>query len=185
MGSTRRSDDPSVSIAQLIAGPIRRDHEWLGAAIARAAVLAREAAVEDSDDGIDATALLEHIDAIRGAMRDHFEKEEKVVFPLVLSGRASQAQELVRGLETEHDDLHRALLRTRELTDDLRTPPSLGRKWRDLYAHLLEFEQRARAHTDFEYEIFFPRAFYGETSKNDPLPEENEDGSTNRGPSDA
>lgn len=173
MDPREANDLASRPIEDLVADPLLRDHEWMRSQISRSVVLARRLELDQQGRPGLPVGLAELLTGLQKSLDLHFEREEKVVFPLVLSGRSIQAQEAIRGLETEHHDLREALRAVRRLTSDLLAPPDASTDWSELYIGLRRFEERAEAHTRFEYEVFFPRVFYGRDERGAPPCEEN------------
>lgn len=113
----------------------------------------RHAGRPDAPDGLAA-----HLKAMHEAVLEHLDKEEQVLFPLVLNGMGARAAAPVRAMEHEHDDHAVNLQRVRELTADLTAPPDACPTWQALYLRLDELELELMRHIHLENNILFPRA---------------------------
>jgi regulator of cell morphogenesis and NO signaling len=105
------------------------------------------------------TALLAsmHVDVL-----DHLQKEEQILFPLIVSGAGSRAAGPAFAMEREHDGHAENLRRVRALTDDLMPPPEACTTWRALYLGLQQLESELMDHIHLENNVLFPRALAGE-----------------------
>jgi regulator of cell morphogenesis and NO signaling len=104
--------------------------------------------------------LASHLRQVHGAVLDHLEKEEVVLFPMILAGRGSETAAPVQVMEHEHDDHAVALARTRALTGDLEPPAEACTTWRALYLRLVELERELMEHIHLENNVLFPRALH-------------------------
>ena len=110
----------------------------------------------DRDDAPHGLAL--HLRQVHAAVLEHLEKEEQVLFPLILHGMGSRAAAPVRAMEDEHDD-HAANLRVlRDLTHDLTLPADACKSWQALYLRLTQLELELMEHIHLENNVLFPRA---------------------------
>lgn len=101
--------------------------------------------------------LLAHLEAVLGAVLDHLEKEEQVLFPMILGGRGRMAGGPISAMESEHDDHAKSLRETRRLTADLVAPQEACPTWRALYLRLGAFESELMDHIHLENNILFRR----------------------------
>jgi regulator of cell morphogenesis and NO signaling len=102
--------------------------------------------------------LAAHLHAMQQRLEEHMEKEEKVLFPLLVAGADHVAGTPIRCLTAEHDDHAADLRRVRELTHDNVPPPDACSTWRALYLGLTEFERRVMEHVHLENHVLFPSA---------------------------
>lgn len=102
--------------------------------------------------------LAAHLERISEELEDHMQKEEQVLFPMVLSGRGAMAAMPVQVLEMEHNDHARNLQRSRALAHDFIPPPEACGTWRALYLGLEELERELMQHIHLENNVLFPRA---------------------------
>lgn len=94
-------------------------------------------------------------------LEQHMQKEEQVLFPLILAGRGRMAATPVHVMEREHEDHARNLALLRERTDGYRPPPEACNTWRALYLGLAELERELMQHIHLENHVLFPRALRG------------------------
>jgi regulator of cell morphogenesis and NO signaling len=102
--------------------------------------------------------LGDHLAAMHEAVLEHLSKEERILFPLILSGRGAQAGAPIHVMEIEHEDHRANLFEIRRLTQGLVTPASACTTWRALYLRLSEFERELMEHIHLENNVRFTRA---------------------------
>jgi regulator of cell morphogenesis and NO signaling len=95
---------------------------------------------------------------LRSELEDHMEKEEKIVFPMLLKGEGAVATGPIDVLEDEHTAAGKALRHLRELTDDYRVPDGACNTWRALWHGLAALEVSLHQHIHLENNILFPRS---------------------------
>jgi regulator of cell morphogenesis and NO signaling len=101
--------------------------------------------------------LREHLEAVRVSVNDHLDKEEGILFPLILSGRGHHASGPIRVMEFEHREHAVNLQRTRELTRNLTAPPEACATWQALYTRLGALESELMQHIHLENNVLFQR----------------------------
>lgn len=103
------------------------------------------------------TGLAAHLEFLAGELELHMQKEEQVLFPMLLR----EARPLPRGplevMEDEHQEHGRNLARMRALAGGYLPPPEACATWRALYAALEEFEAEVMRHVHLENHVLFPR----------------------------
>ena len=102
--------------------------------------------------------LAAHLRTMQGAVEEHLDKEEQVLFPLIRSGRGRGVSAPIHVMEDEHVDHSRALARLREITANLTAPPEACTTWRALYLRLRQLSDDLMEHIHLENNILFPRA---------------------------
>lgn len=102
--------------------------------------------------------LVAHLDAMHADVRSHLEKEEQVLFPMILAGAGSRAAQPVHVIELEHEHHGVNLQRARELTNDFTPPDAACPTWRALYLGLAQLEQELMEHIHLENNVLFRRA---------------------------
>jgi regulator of cell morphogenesis and NO signaling len=95
---------------------------------------------------------------MHAAVLDHLQKEEQILFPMIVRGMGSHAGGPVQVMEMEHDHHRQDLLALRALTDDLNPPAVACTTWRALYLGLQQLEQELMEHIHLENNVLFPRA---------------------------
>lgn len=104
--------------------------------------------------------LADHLKNVHGEVLSHLEKEEQILFPMILGGFGQRAFTPIRVLEGEHDDHGAALRKVRALAHDLVPPPEACTTWKALYLRLSEFEAELMQHIHLENNVLFRRALY-------------------------
>ena len=99
-------------------------------------------------------ALLERMG---GELEQHMQKEEQVLFPLMLRGGQPMVMQPIASMLAEHDD-HSAHLRTLEsLTGDFSAPDDACATWRALYVGAKKLADDLVEHIHTENNVLFPR----------------------------
>ena len=102
-------------------------------------------------------ALLE----LSGALEDHMQKEEQVLFPMLVAGHGARAGMPISVIEAEHEDHGKNLARLRALVSDYVPPAEACNTWKALYLGLAELERELMEHIHLENNALFPRALNG------------------------
>ncbi len=102
--------------------------------------------------------LAELLEQVGDELESHMQKEEQVLFPLILSGRGRMAAMPIQVMEEEHKDHGRNLERLRERAHGYQPPAEACGTWRALYLGLDELEQQLMLHIHLENNVLFPRA---------------------------
>lgn len=95
---------------------------------------------------------------VHAAVLDHLDKEEAILFPMILRGEGAHAAGPVFVMEREHDDHGANLARLRSLAHDYVPPPEACASWQALYLRLSQLEAELMQHIHLENNILFPRA---------------------------
>lgn len=104
------------------------------------------------------SGLTTHLEGMHAELLDHMQKEEQILFPMIVRGAGRAAAGPVHVMEMEHDHHREGLLQLRQLTDDLRPPAAACATWRALYDGLRQLEQELMEHIHLENNVLFPRA---------------------------
>ena len=102
--------------------------------------------------------LAEHVERIAEELEAHMQKEEHVLFPMLLAGRGRMASMPIQVMEEEHVDHGRNLARLRELAHGFVPPEDACGTWRALYLGLQELDEQVMQHIHLENNVLFPRA---------------------------
>ncbi len=103
-------------------------------------------------------AILDTIVALKAELLSHMQKEEQILFPMIIAGQGAMALGPVSVMEAEHEDAGIMLRRFRVLTDDYTPPEEACNTWRALWAGLEALEAGTHLHIHLENNILFPRA---------------------------
>lgn len=120
--------------------------------------MARRVEVRHADKASCPRGLADHLDAMHAAVLDHLQKEELILFPLIVAGMGPRAGGPVLAMELEHEHHGEDLAEIRRLTDDLAAPAEACTTWRALYLGLQQLEQELMEHIHLENNILFRRA---------------------------
>ncbi|MEC5398969.1 iron-sulfur cluster repair protein YtfE [Uliginosibacterium sp. H1] len=102
--------------------------------------------------------LADHLEHMLQEMESHMQKEEQVLFPMLLRGLRPMAGGPIAVMRHEHDEHGVALQRLADLTDDITLPRGACNTWRALYVGLRAFRQDLMEHIHLENNVLFERA---------------------------
>lgn len=104
-------------------------------------------------------------------MRLHQQREEVVLFPLLLKGGGGMTRNAIQVMRSEHEDHGEALAKIEEITHRRFAPPEACASWRALYLGLAKFHDDLTMHVHLENNVLFPRFETMEDQHHgDPLP---------------
>lgn len=105
--------------------------------------------------------LGDHLARMAEELEMHMQKEEQVLFPLILAGRGQMAAMPISIMEEEHQDHGKNLGRMRELARGFVPPEDACTTWRALYVDLAGLERQLMEHIHLENNVVFPRSLQG------------------------
>ncbi len=149
------------SSEQLVARLVEHYHRRLREELPQLVSMASKVERVHSKRAACPAGLAEQLTRMQEELLFHMAKEEKVLFPLILSGRGG-LHGPVQVMEAEHRDHAANLERLRELAHDFVAPPEACATWRALYLRLEDFERELMEHVHLENHVLFPRALGGE-----------------------
>lgn len=91
-------------------------------------------------------------------LEQHMQKEEQILFPMIVSGEGKGAAAPTQVMEQEHVDAGAGLAAIRAKTTDYQPPADACGTWQALYLGLEEFERDLMQHVHLENYVLFPRA---------------------------
>lgn len=100
------------------------------------------------------TLLLERM---HGEMESHMQKEEQILFPMMLTGGNPMIVHPIGVMRHEHDSHGEELDALAKLTNDLTLPADACNTWRALYAGLGKLRDDLTEHIHIENNILFPK----------------------------
>jgi regulator of cell morphogenesis and NO signaling len=100
------------------------------------------------------SALLEQMHA---ALASHMDKEEQILFPLMLAGGNPMIVHPIAMMRHEHDEAGEELRAIAALTGDMTPPEGACNSWRALYAGLAKLAEDLTEHIHIENNVLFPR----------------------------
>lgn len=152
------TDWSQASLTDLVNEILTRFHDPLRVELPELLAMARKVeAVHAEKEGCP-LGLAAHLAQVIQDVDLHLEKEEQILFPLIVSGRGTHAGTPVSVLEREQDEHAADLRKTRALTDDLTPPAHACTTWRALYLRLAQLERDLMDHIHLENNVLFPRA---------------------------
>ncbi len=102
--------------------------------------------------------LAAHLQHVAEELDLHMQKEENVLFPMLLAGGPAPVSGPIHVMEEEHLEHGRNLERLRELGQNYVPPADACGTWRALYLGLEELERDVMQHIHLENHVLFPRA---------------------------
>jgi regulator of cell morphogenesis and NO signaling len=102
--------------------------------------------------------MLATVLALKADLEPHMEKEEQILFPMILSGQGAMAGGPVHVMEAEHEEVGGLLRRLRALTNDYTPPEGACNTWTALWHALADLERSLHQHIHLENNILFPGA---------------------------
>ncbi len=154
-------DEASIADAplpELIEHILGRYHAAHREEIPRLLAMARKVESVHGDKPECPRGVADHLAHMGEELELHMQKEEQVLFPIVLAGRGAMAAMPVSVLEGEHQDHGKHLARLRGLADDYSPPECACNTWRALYLGLADLERELMEHIHLENNVLFPRA---------------------------
>lgn len=143
----------------LIAHILSTYHEPLREELPRLRAMATKVLhVHGSKDPERLAAVLDTFSDLQEELEPHMDKEERILFPWILSGRAVPPGGPTEVMMLEHEQAGFLLERLRELTDNYAVPDGACNTWRALWNGLEALDRELREHIHLENNILFPRA---------------------------
>lgn len=136
---------------------LRRYHDPLRRELPALITRAHAVEVDNQARPLCPRGLAAHLEQVRLSVESHLQKEERILFPLIIDGRGATAHMPVKVMMAEHSDHLGNLKRTIELTRGFALPPDASLAWRELYQGLRRLERDLCDHINLENEILFPR----------------------------
>lgn len=151
-------DWPASSNAVLIDHILTRYHDVHREQLPELTRMARRVELVHGERDACPRGLADLLTAMHQEMESHMQKEEQILFPMLLRGQGSQALGPITVMRHEHDDHGASLERLMTLTDNIRPPESACTTWRALYTGLSEFRNDLMEHIHLENNLLFERA---------------------------
>lgn len=147
--------NPNVLIGHILTAfhePLRRELPRLEA------MLNKVHRVHGHVDQLRFDALLSIFGAFKQDLLNHMQKEEEVLFPLIMQKRYNSLEMPIHMMEHEHEDAGEALRELRRLTDGFVAPEYACNTWKALWDGLRELEITMHEHVHLENNVLFPKA---------------------------
>ena len=100
--------------------------------------------------------LSEHLSLMLDELELHMQKEEQILFRLLLQGQLAQTMGPIGVMEREHEGHGDNLETMARLTDNITPPPFACVTWRALYTGLNQLRDDLMAHIHLENNVLFP-----------------------------
>jgi regulator of cell morphogenesis and NO signaling len=94
---------------------------------------------------------------MHGELESHMQKEEQILFPMMLAGGNPMIAHPIGIMRHEHDSHGEELKALADLTGDLTLPAEACTTWRALYAGLTKLAEDLTEHIHIENNILFPK----------------------------
>tara|TARA_R110002094_G_scaffold149604_5_gene138194 strand:- start:388 stop:1065 length:678 start_codon:yes stop_codon:yes gene_type:complete len=146
------------ALAAVVEHIISHFHEPHRAELPRLLEMAQRVEKVHADKASCPHGLAKVIANLKADLIQHMEKEEQILFPMIVRGDGANAAAPIQVMEQEHVDAGDALTAIRKLTTDYQPPADACGTWRALYLGLDEFEQDLMKHVHLENYVLFPRA---------------------------
>jgi len=101
--------------------------------------------------------LSDLLERMQADLESHMQKEEQVLFPLMLAGGNPMIVHRIAMMRHEHDECGEELRAIAALTGDMTAPDDACNTWRALYAGLAKLAEDLTDHIHIENNILFPR----------------------------
>ena len=145
-------------LEELVMEIVARYHEPLRTELPELVAMARKVEAVHAEKPGCPLGLGDHLSGVLENVLLHLQKEEQILFPMIVGGQGSNAKGPVTVLEGEHDEHAQDLRRIRELTDEHVPPAHACTTWRALYLRLGQLERDLMDHIHLENNVLFPRA---------------------------
>ncbi|MFN3513413.1 MAG: hemerythrin domain-containing protein [Phenylobacterium sp.] len=140
----------------LIPHILERYHETHRREFPEAVRLARKVEARHAGDPDCPRGLGDHLAFMAAELESHQQKEEQVLFPMILAGGGHPMIRFPIGrMMAEHEDVEGQLQRLRLLTQDFTAPEGACASWQALYDSCRKLDADLREHMRLENEVLF------------------------------
>ncbi|MFZ5671010.1 MAG: hemerythrin domain-containing protein [Pseudomonadota bacterium] len=147
----------TLEVDGLIEHIIARYHEVHRRELPEAVRLARKVeAVHGAAQGAP-VGLADHLALIAADLEEHQQKEEQVLFPMMLMGGAPMIRFPIGRMMAEHEEVREQLARLSELAGRFVPPEGACGSWRELCRLCGKIHDDLIEHMRLENEVLFPR----------------------------
>lgn len=117
--------------------------------------LARKVEAVHAGDPKAPRGLADHLAFMADDLESHQQREEQVLFPMILGGGSPMIGFPIRRMMAEHVDVEDQLTRLRALAGDFEPPPGACRTWQALMSACRKLDSDLREHMRLENEVLF------------------------------
>ncbi len=146
-----------ASSAELIALIQTRYHDVHRRELPELVRLARRVEAVHRDKAECPHGLAELLETMATEMEDHMQKEEQILFPMMVRGGAPMIGHPIAMMRHEHDSHGEHLKALDALTHGATPPDGACNTWRALYAGIRKLEDDLMQHIHLENNVLFPR----------------------------
>ena len=149
------ASQPAPEAAELVDHILTRYHATHRREFPQAIELARKVEAVHADAPDCPHGLACHLTFMADDLDSHQQREEGVLFPMILRGGGPMIRFPVRQMMREHEDVEEQLSQLRRLTRNYATPPGACRTWQALMRACDKLERDLREHMRLENEVLF------------------------------
>jgi regulator of cell morphogenesis and NO signaling len=153
----RASDIAPQTTPELIGHILERYHETHRREFPEAIRLARRVEAVHGAHPDCPRGLGDHLAFMADDLEAHQQKEEQVLFPLLLRGGGPLVVFPIRKMTSEHRDVDEQLAVLAALTHDFTAPTDGCGSWRELYTACRKIDADLREHMRLEEQVLFAR----------------------------
>lgn len=145
----------SVEVKGLIDLILTRYHETHRREFPQAIALARKVEAVHAGDADCPRGLADHLAFMADDLESHQQREEQVLFPMILGGGSPMIRFPIGRMMAEHKDVEEQLVRLRALTRDHSAPPGACATWRTLVNACRKLDLDLHEHMRLENDVLF------------------------------
>lgn len=147
--------DPDLRAASLIELILTQYHEPHRREFPQAIALARKVEAVHAAEPECPRGLADLLTLMLDDLESHQQREEQVLFPMILAGGGPMIRFPIQRMMAEHEDVEDQLLQLRTLTHDFSHPPGACASWRALTALCRKLDLDLREHMQIENKALF------------------------------
>lgn len=103
------------------------------------------------------SGLAQHLHYMKSELEGHMQKEEQILFPMLVGGMAAMAVGPISVMRQDHDDHGQAIQKLNQLTNNITLPEGACNTWQALYLGLKHFKDDLETHIALENDELFTR----------------------------
>lgn len=149
------ANDTPLDVPGLIELILTRYHETHRREFPEAIRLARKVEAVHAADPECPRGLADHLAFMADDLESHQQREELVLFPMMLNGGSPMIRMPISRMMAEHLDVEDQLTRLRALTHDHAAPPGACHTWQALARACRKLDADLREHMRLENEVLF------------------------------
>lgn len=146
---------PDPEVGKLIAHILSRYHETHRREFPEAIRLSRKVEAVHIAEPECPRGLADHLAFMADDLESHQQREEQVLFPMILAGGSPMIRFPIGRMMAEHADVDAQLLRLRVITHDFVAPPAACETWRALARACRKIDNDLTEHMRLENETLF------------------------------